>query len=97
MARPFEGGDTYKLLYVIYGHSALMPANLTTFAHFAISSPMRPANSEEEPASTVPPRSANRAFSPGSSRQALISALSFSTISTGVFFGAPTPNHALAS
>ena len=38
-----------------------------------------------------PPRSASRAFILGSARAALISLLSLSTISAGVFFGAPTP------
>jgi hypothetical protein len=41
--------------------------------------------------------SASRAFVLGSARIALISLLSFSTISAGVFFGAPTPNHVVAS
>ena len=39
--------------------------------------------------STVPPRSASRALILGSARPALISLLSFSTISAGVFLGAP--------
>jgi hypothetical protein len=38
-----------------------------------------------------------RALICGSARPALISLLSFSMISAGVFLGAPTPNHALAS
>src|SRR5262249_9704082 len=41
--------------------------------------------------SGVPPRSARRAFILGSSRAALTSLLSSSTISAGVAFGAPTP------
>jgi hypothetical protein len=50
-----------------------------------------------EPDNAVPPTSASRAFILGSARLALISLLSFSTISAGVAFGAPTPNQALAS
>ena len=49
------------------------------------------AESAGEPASTVPPRSASRALILGSARPALISLLSLSMISVGVFFGAPTP------
>ena len=48
-------------------------------------------------ASTVPPRSASRALILGSARTALISLLSLSTISAGVFLGAPTPYQVLAS
>src|SRR5262245_2946003 len=78
-------------------HSAFMPENLTTLAHFAVSSTMSLAKSAGEPASVMPPRSASRAFKLGSARQVLISVLSLLTISVGVFLGAPTPNHALAS
>jgi len=48
-------------------------------------------------ASASPPRSASRAFSLGSARPALISLLSFSTISYGVAFGVQTPYQVLAS
>ena len=75
------------------GHSGLMSANLTTLPHFSVSSAMSLPKSAGEPASTVPPRSASRAFILGSARPALISLLSLSTISAGVFFGAPMPNH----
>src|SRR5262245_41594884 len=78
-------------------HSGLMPANLTTLAHFSVSVATKLPKSEGEPAITVPPRSANRALSWGSARAALISLLSLSMISAGVFRGAPTPQKALAS
>src|SRR5262245_12515417 len=78
-------------------HSAFTPENLTTLAHFAVSSTMSLAKSSGEPASVMPPRSASRAFKLGSARQALISMLSLLTISVSVFLGAPTPNQALAS
>jgi hypothetical protein len=54
-------------------------------------------NSAGESARGVPPRSANRTLSLGSSSAAFISLLSFSTNSTGVFLGALTPYHELAS
>ena len=74
-----------------------MPANLITLPHFSVSSAMSLPKSAGEPASTVPPRSASRAFILGSARPALISLLSLSMISAGVSFGAPRPNQALAS
>jgi hypothetical protein len=43
------------------------------------------------PGNTVPPKSASRAFNLGSARATLISLLSFSTISVGVFLGADPP------
>src|SRR5262245_61321624 len=78
-------------------HSALMPANLITLAHFSVSSAMSLPKSAGEPAITVPPSSAIRALILGSARAALISLLSRLTISAGVFVGAPTPNQALDS
>ena len=75
----------------------LMPANLTTLAHFSVSSAMNLPKSAGDPTNTVAPSSANRAFSLGSVRPALISALSFSMILVGVFRGAPIPTQALAS
>jgi hypothetical protein len=73
-------------------HPGLIPANLTTLPHFSVSSAMSLPKSAGEPGSTVPPRSANRAFIFGSARAALISLFSFSTISAGVFLGAPMPD-----
>src|SRR5262249_36777814 len=77
--------------------SALAPENLITSAHFSVSVAMNLAKSEDEPGNTAAPRSANRAFSFGSARPALISLLSLSTISAGVSLGAPMPCSALAS
>ena len=48
-------------------------------------------NSAGEPESTVPPKSASRAFIPGSAMTALISVFSLSMTAAGVFLGAPTP------
>jgi hypothetical protein len=72
--------------------SGLAPANLTTSAHFSVSSAMSFPKSAGDPVSTVAPRSANRDFVLGSARISLISLLSMSTISAGVFLGTPTPN-----
>jgi hypothetical protein len=70
---------------------------LTTFAHFSVSSSISLLKSAGEPASAVPPNSAIRDFNRSSARPALISLLSLSMISTGVFLGAPIPNQVLAS
>src|SRR5262249_11254879 len=78
-------------------HSGLMLAARITLPHFSVSSAMSLAKSAGESASTSPPRSASRALILGSARPALISLLSLSTLSAGVFLGAPMPNHWLAS
>src|SRR2546430_10363046 len=78
-------------------HSGLMPANLITLPHFSVSSAINFPKPAGESASTVPPRSASRVFSSGSASAALTSLLSFSTISVGVFLGAPMPYQLLAS
>ena len=70
------------------GHSALMLAARITFAHFSLSSTTSFPKSAGEPGTTVPPRSASRAFTLGSASAALISLLSLSTIST-----LPLPSH----
>jgi hypothetical protein len=78
-------------------YSALMLAARMTLLHLSVSSAMSLPNSPGVLPNAVPPRSASRALNLGSARLAFISLLSFSTISLGVFFGAPTPCHALAS
>src|SRR4030081_377005 len=78
-------------------HSGFAPENLTTLPHFSVFSAINFPKSVGEPASTVPPRSARRAFSFGSARPALISLLRLSLISAGAFLGAPPPYHPLAS
>src|SRR6516225_8524920 len=88
--------------YGIFGrgradHSALMPANLTTLAHFSVSAAMNFPSSSGAIGISTTPTSASRDFAFASASTALISLLSLSMISTGVFFGAPTPNHPLAS
>src|SRR4029453_4196321 len=78
-------------------HSALMPADLITLAHFSVSSAMSLPKSAGVPGRTVPPRAASRALILGSARPALISLLSLLITSAGVSFGAPIPNQLLAS
>ena len=77
--------------------SGLAPENLTTLAHFSVSSATSLPKSAGEPASAVPPRSAIRALILGSARTALIASLSRPTIAGGVPLGALTPKKALAS
>src|SRR5262245_43706673 len=77
--------------------SALAPENFTTFAHFCVSSEMKVPKSADDPVSIMPPSSVSLAFSLGSARPALISLLSLSMTSAGVFFGSLTPYQVLAS
>ena len=78
-------------------HSGLIFANLTTLAHFAVSSARSLPKPAGESLSTVPPKSAIRIFTFGSSSNAFTSTLSLLTMSAGVFLGAPMPWKALAS
>src|SRR5262245_2292438 len=78
-------------------YSTLAPENLTTFAHFSVSAVCSFQNSAGVPGIGVPPSSASRSFIFGSASAALISRLSFATISLGVPLGAAMPNQALAS
>ena len=70
---------------------ALIPAALITLAHFSVSSAMSLPKSAGDIGIGVPPKSASRAFITGLARAALISLLSFSIISAGVFLGTPMP------
>src|SRR5262249_10374179 len=70
-----------------WDQSALMPTDLITLAHFSVSSAMSLPKSAGETTSGVTPKTASRAFILGSARPALISLLSLSTISAGVFLG----------
>src|SRR6516164_3338429 len=78
-------------------HCSLIPANLTTLAHFSVSAAMNFPSSSGAIGISTTPTSASRDFAFASASTALISLLSLSMISTGVFFGAATPNHPLAS
>src|ERR1700716_3192763 len=72
-------------------YSALAPENLTTLAHFSVSSAMILPKSAGEPTATMPPRSAIRALNLGSASAALTPLLMTSMISAGVPLGAPIP------
>src|SRR5262245_48297366 len=87
----------YGTSAVTADQSALMPTDLITLAHFSVSSAMSLPKSAGETTSGVPPKSASRACILGSARPALISLLSLSTMSSGVFLGMPTPYQLLAS
>jgi hypothetical protein len=78
-------------------HPGLMPANLSTLAHFSVSLAINFPKSADVIGIGTPPRSASRGLILGSARPALNSLLSLSTISAGVAFGAPTPYQVLAS
>ena len=69
-------------------HSALTFADLTTFAHFSVSSTTMRPNSRGEVANGAAPSPARRDFIPGSAMIELISLLSLATISPGVRLGA---------
>src|SRR5262245_23596701 len=77
--------------------SALMLRARMTLPHFSVSSAMSLPKSAGETTSGVTPKTASRAFILGSARPALISLLSLSTMSAGVFLGMPTPYELLAS
>src|SRR6266852_4401814 len=78
-------------------YSGLIPAVRITLPHLSVSSAMNLPNSAGVIGSGVPPKSARRALSVGSVSTALIALLSLSMTSAGVFLGAPTPYHPLAS
>src|SRR5262249_13231526 len=86
-----ERGAPSRLYY------GLLLAARIPLPHFSVSSAVSLPKWLGGPGSTVPPRSTRRALILGSARPALISLLSPFTISLGVFLGAPTPNHTLAS
>src|SRR5499426_1840821 len=81
----------------IAAYSGLIFANFTTLLHFSVSAAISLPKSPGEPPRVVTPMSLSRPLNLGSARAALISLLSLSTISTGVFLGAPSPHTALAS
>src|SRR5262249_16986263 len=84
-------GERVLWNFAAWAQSGLMLAARITLAHFSVYSAMNVPKSAGELANTVPLRSASRALILGSARPALISLLSLSMISAGVFLGAPTP------
>src|SRR5215471_2166256 len=87
----------WNIKLTVPDHCSLIPANLTTLAHFSVSAAMNFPSSSGAIGISTTPTSASRDFAFASASAALISLLSLSMISIGVFFGAPTPNHPLAS
>src|SRR5262249_39065553 len=84
-------------LWNVADHSALMLAARITLPPFGVSSARTFRKGGGGPERVAPPMSTRRAFSLGSARAALISLLSLSTISAGVFLGAATPYQPLDS
>jgi hypothetical protein len=78
-------------------YSALILTARITLRHFPVSWAISLPKSAGESTSTSPPRSASRALILGSARPPLISLLSLSTMSAGVFFGSPMPVQKLNS
>src|SRR5256885_914045 len=94
VAAPAQQGDSTGVVNRQAGLT--LPARIT-LPHLSVSSAISFPKAADVPPSVVAPRSARRAFSLGSARPALITLLSLLTISLGVFFGAQTPFHPLAS
>src|SRR5215471_7430739 len=78
-------------------HSGLMLAVRMTLPHFSVSSAMCFPKSAGVPPRITPLNSWKRTLILGSARAALLSLLSLSIISVGVFLGAAMPIHALDS
>src|SRR3974377_1549148 len=94
---PFAEPRRHRHRRVTLRHSTLRLANLTTLPHFSVSAAINLPKLAGVTTIGMPPSSSSFAFSLGSARPALIALLSVSTISFGVFFGAPMPNHAKPS
>ena len=74
-----------------------MLAARITLRHFSVSSTISFSKSAGEPASGMPPNSANRALTLGSAKPALMWRLRMLMIPLGVFFGTQMPFQPLAS
>src|SRR5262245_20713640 len=81
----------YGILLGLSRQFASMLAGRITLPHFLVSAAMCLPNSADEPGSTVKPRSSYFALMSGRASPALISLLSSSTISAGIFFGPARP------
>src|SRR5947209_9310245 len=78
-------------------HARLMLAARITLPHFSVSSAMNLPKSAAEPGIGMPPASAKCCLVLGSASAELISLLSVSMISEGVFLGTPIPFQFVAS
>src|SRR5215468_1822837 len=86
---PFAERQLWNIKLSVPDHCSLIPANLTTLAHFSVSAAMNFPSSSGAIGISTTPTSASRDFAFASASTALISLLSLSMISSGVFFGAP--------
>src|SRR5262249_45272160 len=77
--------------------STLIRALLTTLPHFSVSAAMYLPNSAGVISIGSAPKAVNCAFILASERTALVSVLSASMMSAGVFAGAPSASHTEAS
>src|SRR4029077_18842080 len=82
---------------ITFVHSAFMPANVMTLAHFSTAPTISCPNCSDVNAAGSMPRSMSCFLIAGSDVTAVISRLSLSTTSRGVSFGAQTPSHPLPS
>ena len=96
-AERFSATRHYGISTADRPHSALMLAARITLPHFSVSSAMSLPKSAGEPDERRAAQVGEPRLHLGVGEAALISLLSLSTISAGVFFGAPTPYQALAS
>src|SRR5262249_7503713 len=93
---PFAEREIMERHLGLPDHSGRLAARIT-LAHFSVSSANSFPNSIGDSGIGTLPSSGSRALIFGSARPALISPLSFSTISLGVALGAPPPAQILTS
>src|SRR3974377_1177446 len=94
---PFAEPRRHRHRRVTVRHSTLRLATFTTFPPFSVSAAINLPKLAGVTTIGMPPSSSSFAFSLGSARPPLIALFTVSTISFGVFFGAPMPNHAKPS
>jgi len=102
-SRARDEGVVSALIVIKYRHVAddadsilILPARIT-LAHLSVSSTIYLSNSPGVIGLGMLPRSAKRTLIFGSAKAALISLLSFSTMTAGIAFGAPMPCQVFAS
>src|SRR5262245_17543374 len=93
----FPGHAPGQRRAIRWDQSGRAPENLTTLAHFSVSSTMNTPSSAGEPRNIVVPKSASRACILVSIRTASTSLLRRPMISAGVFLRKPMANHWLAT
>ena len=80
--RASPNGTLWNIKLTVPDHCSLIPANLTTLAHFSVSAAMNFPNSSGANGISTTPTSASRDFAFASTSAALISLLSLSMISS---------------